>query len=491
MFLFFQVFLVKDTNFQFVLAVVYYLLYNVFWKRSVYTMSVMKAVILAAGAGTRMKSDQPKVIHKVLDRTMLDYVIEAAYQAGASEICVIVGHGRDAVMHTIKHPVSFVVQEEQLGTGHAVMQAQEFIQGEGNVLVLFGDTPLITGESLSKLKTIHEEGRHGVTVLTTRVDDPTGYGRIIRDEQGHFLKSVEHKDAEQDERKVNEINSGMYMFKAEALSKALGQITNDNVQGEYYLPDTLSFIREDGYPVEAMELDDYTETLGVNNKVQLFEATSIMRKRINYKHMESGVTMVDANQVYIGKDVIVEADVIIYPGTSIEGKSVIKAGTHIGPNSKVIDSVIESNATIEQSTVLSSHIGEHTTVGPYAYIRPNSEIGSHVKVGDFVEIKNATIGDGTKISHLTYVGDADVGKGVNFGCGTVTVNYDGVNKHRTTIKDHAFIGCNTNLVSPVTIEENAYTAAGSTITKNVPHDALGIARTRQENKIDWVKKKRH
>ena len=454
-------------------------------------MSVMKAVILAAGAGTRMKSEKPKVIHKVLDRTMLDYVIEAAYEAGAEEICVIVGHGREEVMHTINHPVSFAVQEQQLGTGHAVMQAKDFIRGADNILVLFGDTPLITGESLAKLKSIHEKEKHGVTVLTTRIDNPTGYGRIIRDAQGHFQKSVEQKDATEDELKVNEINSGMYMFNARALSKALGQITNENVQGEYYLPDTLSFIRKDGYLVEAMELEDYTEVLGVNNKVQLFDATTIMRKRINYRHMESGVTMIDANQVYIGKDVIVDEDVIIYPGTIIEGKSIIKKGAQVGPNSKIIDSLIESMAMVEQSTVLNSHIGEYTTVGPYAYVRPNSKIGSHVKVGDFVEIKNSTIDDGTKIAHLTYVGDADVGKKVNFGCGTVTVNYDGTNKHRTTIKDHAFIGCNTNLVSPVTIEENAYTAAGSTITKNVPQDALGIARTRQENKIDWVKKKRH
>ncbi len=454
-------------------------------------MSVMKAVILAAGAGTRMKSDKPKVIHKILDRTMLDYAIEAAYEAGAQEVCVIVGHGRDEVMETIKHPVSYAIQHEQLGTGHAVMQAKEFIQGEGNILVLFGDTPLITGESLSKLKTVHEQYNHGVTVLTTHVTDPTGYGRIIRDEQGQFLKSVEHKDATQDELKVNEINSGMYMFKAEALSKALGQLTNHNAQGEYYLPDTLSIIQKEGELVDAMAIENVTEILGVNNKVQLFEATTIMRNRINHRLMEAGVTMIDANQVYIGKDVVVEADAILYPGTTIEGKSIIKTGAHIGANSKIVNSIIESNVTVENSTILESKVEEGSTVGPYAYIRPNSSIGRNVKVGDFVEIKNSTIGDGTKISHLTYVGDADVGREVNFGCGTVTVNYDGVKKHRTTIKDHAFIGCNTNLVSPVTVEENAYTAAGSTITKDVPQDALGIARSRQENKINWVKKKRH
>jgi len=453
-------------------------------------MSIIKAVILAAGVGTRMKSEQPKVIHKIMDKTMLDYVIESAKEAGATDICVVVGHGKEEVKSSINYPVTFVTQEEQIGTGHAVMQASDFIGSKGEVFVLFGDTPLITGASLSKLREYHNMNDHGVTVLSTVVAESDGYGRIIRDEEGNFKKSVEHKDATKFERKVKEINSGMYIYKADLLSDSLSKLTNDNSQGEYYLPDTLVSIMNDGHLVEAMKISDYEETLGVNSKVQLFEATTIMRRRINYALMESGVTMIDANQVYIGKGVEIDRDVTILPGTIIEGKSIIGKGSIIGPNAKIIDSSIGELSVIDQSTVLDSSIGNHTLVGPFAYVRPNSVIGNHIKIGDFVEIKNATIKDHTKVSHLTYIGDADVGEYVNFGCGTVVVNYDGVNKYRSTIGDHAFIGCNTNLVSPVKVEANAYTAAGSTITKTVPENALGIARAKQENKLEWVKKKR-
>ncbi len=453
-------------------------------------MSVVKAVILAAGAGTRMKSDKPKVIHKIMDKTMLDYVIESAMEAGASEICVVVGHGRESVMESVSHDVTFVTQEQQLGTGHAVMQAAEFIGSEGEVFVLFGDTPLITGASLSKLREYHDMNSHGVTVLSTVVENSDGYGRIIRDEEHNFFKSVEHKDATREERRVKEINSGMYIYSASALHDALAKLTNDNAQGEYYLPDTLLTIMNDGHKVEAMKISDHEEILGVNSKVQLFEATTIMRRRINNYLMESGVTMMDAGQVYIGKDVEIERDVVILPGTIIEGKSTIGMGSVIGPNTKIINSSIGEETTVDQSTILESSIGNHTTVGPYAYVRPNSAIGNHIKVGDFVEIKNATIKDHTKISHLTYIGDADVGEYVNFGCGTVVVNYDGVKKHRSTIGDHAFIGCNTNLVSPVAVEEGAYTAAGSTITKDVPENALAIGRAKQKNIMGWVKRKR-
>ncbi len=452
-------------------------------------MSVIKAVILAAGAGTRMKSEKPKVIHKIMDKTMLDYVIESAIEAGATEICVVVGHGKEAVIDSVKYPVTFVTQEKQLGTGHAVMQTSDFIGTQGQVFVLFGDTPLITGASLSKLREYHDMNNHGVTVLSTVVDNSNGYGRIIRSDEGDFLKSVEHKDATKTERKVKEINSGMYIYNASALKDSLDKLTNDNSQGEYYLPDTLESIMNDGLKVEAMKIFDYEEILGVNSKVQLFEATSIIRHRINYAWMEAGVTMIDANQVYIGKDVELSKEVTIMPGTIIEGKTSIGWGTTIGPNTKIIDSHIGEFTKIDQSTVLNSKIGNHTTIGPFAYIRPNSDIGNHIKVGDFVEIKNATIKDHTKISHLTYIGDADVGEYVNFGCGTVVVNYDGKSKHRSVIGDHAFIGCNTNLISPVIVESNAYTAAGSTITKTVPKDALAIARARQENKLEWVKKR--
>lgn len=452
-------------------------------------MSKIKAVILAAGAGTRMKSEQPKVIHKIMDKTMLDYVIESAMEAGATEICVVVGHGKEQVIKSVEYPVTYVTQEQQLGTGHAVMQATDFIGNDGQVFVLFGDTPLITGASLSKLLQYHDMNQHGVTVLSTLVENSDGYGRIIRDSEGHFVKSVEHKDASQEERLSKEINSGMYIYEAGILKDALSKLENNNAQGEYYLPDTLVTIMKAGQKVEAMRIQDYEEILGVNSKVQLFEATTIMRRRINYSLMEAGVTMIDANTTYISKDATIEKDVVIYPGTIIEGKTHIHKGAELGPNSKIIDSTIGEYTKIDQSTILESTIGAHTSVGPFAYVRPHCVIGDHIKIGDFVEIKNATIKDHTKVSHLTYIGDADVGESVNFGCGTVIVNYDGVKKYRSTIGDHAFIGCNTNLVSPVVVEKNSYIAAGSTITKTVPENALAIARARQENKLDWVKRK--
>lgn len=451
-------------------------------------MQKTKAIILAAGAGTRMKSETPKVLHKVLDKTMLTYAIEAATEAGAEEICVVVGHKSEMVVKATTTPVTFVTQTEQLGTGHAVMQALDFIQEDGKVLILFGDTPLITGTTLKKMIEFHDEAQNGVTVLSTIVDNPFGYGRIIRDEKGEFVKSVEQKDATEVERASKEINSGMYCFDAKLLSSALKEITPHNAQGEYYLPDTLVIVKEAGHKVDALSADCSDEILGVNSRVQLAEAISIMQNRINTFWMEQGVTIISPSTTFISKDACFGTDVTLYPNVWIEGKTSIDSGSTIGSNSKIVNSKIGKNTEIEQSTVLSSQIGDDTHVGPFAYIRPNSNIGNHIKIGDFVEIKNAVIGDGTKVSHLTYIGDADVGQNINFGCGTVVVNYDGYQKHRTVIGDNAFIGCNTNLISPVRVEKNAYTAAGSTITQNVPENALGIGRARQENKEGWVTK---
>ncbi len=453
-------------------------------------MSKLKAVILAAGAGTRMVSDTPKVLHKVLDRSMLAYVIEAAMEAGAEDICVVVGHKADVVMENTNYKVTYVEQREQLGTGHAVMQAEEFIGEEGNILILFGDTPLIKGTTLKTMVDYHKKSNNSATVLSTKLEDPTGYGRIIRNENNTFVKSVEHKDATDKERSVNEINSGMYCFEAETLKKALKTITPHNAQGEYYLPDAVLYILENQLKADALVIDDYEEILGVNSRIQLAEATKIMQKRINEKHMNNGVTMINPDQVYIGKDALIGKDTVIYPNTFLEGTTEIGEHCAVGPNTRIYFSKVGTHTKIEQSTVLRSKIGDRTNVGPYAYIRPDSDIGDEVKIGDFVEIKNASIGNNTKVSHLTYIGDADVGEYVNFGCGTVVVNYDGVSKHRTTIKDHAFIGCNTNLISPVKVEEKAYTAAGSTITLDVPPYSLGIARARQVIIENWVKRRR-
>lgn len=452
-------------------------------------MENLKVVILAAGQGTRMKSDVPKVLHRVLDKTMVGYVIEASWEAGADEICVVVGHQSAMVKNTIKDlydNIKFAVQKEQLGTGHAVMQAGDFIKN-GNILVLCGDTPLITADTLKKLCRVHEENGSSVTVVSMIADDPTGYGRIIRENNG-FAKIVEQKDANDEELAVKEVNSGVYIFKAEDLNKAFESLSNNNSQGEYYLTDTLEIIKNYGGRVGIMVAEDPNEFMGVNSKLHLSQAIKAMKIRINTQLMIDGITITDPDNTYIGKDVKIAPDTIIYPGCMLEGKTVIGKSCIIGPNTRITSSKIDDCVTIESSVLVDSKVKSFTAIGPFAYLRPNSSIGEHVKIGDFVEVKNSNIDDGTKVSHLTYVGDSDVGKCVNFGCGTVTVNYDGKVKNRCKIGDGAFIGCNTNLVAPVEIAERAYTAAGSTITRNVPEDSLAIARTRQENKDGWRKK---
>ncbi|NLK22153.1 MAG: bifunctional UDP-N-acetylglucosamine diphosphorylase/glucosamine-1-phosphate N-acetyltransferase GlmU [Epulopiscium sp.] len=449
----------------------------------------LSALILAAGEGTRMKSKKSKVLHRVLGKSLVQHVIDAAKYAGSGKVCVVVGYKGEEVKKEIDEAVEYAIQSERLGTGHAVMQADSFIKEDGDILILYGDTPLITGETLKNLIEIHRKEDNGVTILSALVDDPTGYGRIIRDKDGNFIKNVEHKDATKEQLKVNEINGGMYCFKSKLLKEALAELTNDNTQGEYYLTDTLHIILSKGYGVNAVVAQDNNEILGVNSRIQLSEVTQIMKRRINKRHMEAGVTIIDPENTYIEPDVIIGIDTIINPGSSLQGNTVIGEDSIIGPNTRIYNSKIDNNVNIESSVILESSVESETTIGPFAYIRPNSKIGSHVKIGDFVEIKNATIGDNTKVSHLTYIGDADIGKKVNFGCGTVVVNYDGKDKHRTIIHDGAFIGCNTNLISPVTIHKEAFTAAGSTITDDVPEKALGIARARQINKENWLDKK--
>ncbi len=448
-------------------------------------MSKTKVVVLAAGQGTRMKSKVPKVLHKVLDKKMIDYVIEAAKEAGADEICAVVGHQSAMVKAMIGDSVSeFAVQKEQLGTGHAVMQAESFMGTDGDVLVLCGDTPLITGKTIKELFDSHRKDGNSATVVSVMLDDPSGYGRIVRNNNS-FDKIVEQKDASDEEKEIKEINTGVYVFKASDLAESLKELKNDNAQNEYYLTDCLEIMKNKGLNVGVMIADDENEFLGINSKLQLAQATKIMKKRINEYHMVNGVTIEDPDNTYIGKDVVIKPDTVILPGTVIEGKTEIGTDCIIGPNSRITNSIIKDCVTVQASVLLSAEVDNYTTIGPFAYLRPNSKIGEHVKIGDFVEIKNSTIDDGTKVSHLTYVGDSDVGKNVNFGCGTVTVNYDGKNKFRTTIGDNAFIGCNTNLIAPVTVKENAFTAAGSTITFDVPEGSLSIARAKQVNKPDW------
>lgn len=449
-----------------------------------------KSIILAAGQGTRMKSSTSKVLHEIFHKPLVYYPIEAARYAGAQEVCLVVGHKSEEVMKTFGDTVKYALQAERLGTGHAVMQAMDFIGDDGEILVLYGDTPLITAQTIEKMLAFHRKKKNAVTVLSALVDDPTGYGRIVRDESKHFVKIVEQKDATDEEKRITEINGGMYVFEAKHLKSALSKITNNNKQQEYYLTDTIEILLHEGYNVDAIAIMNPDDILGVNSREQLAQATAIMKQRINRKHMDNGVTLIDPHHTYIDPEVEIGQDTVIEPGCIIEGNTSIGENCIIGYNTKIRNCTVGNSVAIESSMLIDSQIDEGCHIGPFAYIRPNSHIGAKVKIGDFVEIKNATIGEGTKVSHLTYIGDADVGCDVNFGCGTVVVNYDGEKKHRTIIKDHAFIGCNTNLVSPVVIEENVYTAAGSTITQDVPKNSLAIARARQEIKPEWVTKKR-
>lgn len=452
-------------------------------------MDNINAVILAAGEGTRMKSKMPKVLHEVMGRPMVKRVVDTAKDLEAKNICVVTGHMSETVQEALKDEgVSFAVQEKQLGTGHAVMQAEEYINENEDVLILYGDTPLIKAETLEKLIEYHRSENNGVSIISAIVEDSTGYGHIIRDKDGNFVKNVEYKDATPEEKLVKEINSGIYCFKGSSLKKALKLITNDNAQGEYYLPDALEIILKSGEKVNAMTIGDVTEFFGVNNRVQLAQANKIMQKRINEKHMLNGVTIIDPTDTYIADDVEIGMDTIIYPGCVLEGKTVIGDDCKIGPDTRLTDMTLAPNVTIQYTVAMESEIGSGTKVGPFAYIRPNSKIGENIKIGDFVEVKNSVIGNGTKVSHLTYIGDSDVGERINFGCGTVTVNYDGHKKFRTTIEDDVFIGCNANLVAPVTLKKGSYVAAGSTITKDVPEKSLAVARNRQTNIDGWTKK---
>lgn len=445
------------------------------------------AIILAAGEGKRMKSNTPKVLHKVCGKEMINHVIDNIRKSGVEEVSIVIGKGADKVRKgTENRNVFYSVQEEQLGTGHAVMCAEEFLKGKkGSVAIFVGDGPLITEDTVTKLTKYHEEEKCSATILTSIMSDPLKYGRIIRNTQGEVEKIVEFKDCNEEEVKVNEINSGMYCFDIDTLLNTLGKLNNNNNQGEYYLTDVIEILKNEGKKVGAVAVD-VEEITAVNSKGELSVANEIMRNRINRKHMDNGVIIIDPKNTYIECDVTIGQDTVIYPGNVIEGSTAIGENCLLYSNNRITNSTIGDDVTIENSVVLNSAVGDNTTVGPFAYIRPETTIGNNARIGDFVEIKKSTIGNGTKVSHLTYIGDAEVGEKCNFGCGTVVVNYDGKAKYKTTIGNNVFIGCNTNLVSPVEVEDNTYIAAGSTITEKVPEGSLAIARARQINKENWV-----
>ncbi|MCH5210615.1 MAG: bifunctional UDP-N-acetylglucosamine diphosphorylase/glucosamine-1-phosphate N-acetyltransferase GlmU [Oscillospiraceae bacterium] len=449
------------------------------------------SIILAAGMGTRMKSKMPKVIHRVCGKPLCKWVIDASKKAGADRVCAIVGHKAEMVKETLGDVCEYALQAEQKGTGHAVMQAADFInEAKGEVVILNGDTPLVTAQAIEDAVAYHKSCGNQATVITAVLDDATGYGRIVRNSDGNVMKIVEQKDANDEEKKINEINSGMYVFDAESLSYALTKLTPNNAQGEYYLTDTLEILLDAGKKVGGFAISDNDEIRGINDRVQLSEAEKIMRKRINEMHMRNGVTMRDPESVYIEDDVEIGSDTEICPNVTLKSGTRIGSDCTIGSGSVLDRAIIHDKADILSSVILQSEVGEETHVGPFAYIRPNCKVGKDVKVGDFVEIKNSNIDDGTKISHLTYIGDSDVGKRVNFGCGTVTCNYDGSKKYRTVIGDDCFVGCNTNFVSPINVGDGSYIAAGSTITEDIPEKSLSIARARQINKENWKDKRK-
>ena len=454
-------------------------------------MLPIQTCLMAAGEGTRMHSKKSKVLHEICGRTLLDWVMAAAPESGERPI-VIVGRNESAVRETYGERVRYAVQHERLGTGHAVMMAADEIKKSGAdaVLIVAGDMPLFRRETLEKLCEGVVSGRCEAAVLTAILDDPTGYGRILRDEAGHVVGVVEQKDASPEQLLIRETNVSGYCVRRDLLLDALSRLTNDNAQKEYYITDIVGILVSDGRTVEACVAEDPSECLGINDRVQLAAAERQMRRRINEKIMKSGVTLIDPENTYIEADVVIGCDSVIYPN------NVITRGTRIGENCvirsgcRIDSSVIGDFVEITSSVLLSAKVGAHTTVGPFAYLRPASVVGEHARIGDFVEIKNSFVGDGTKVSHLTYIGDADVGRRVNVGCGTVFVNYDGKRKYRTSVGDDVFIGCNTNLVSPVTVGDGAFIAAGSTVTDEVPADALAIARARQVNKDGWAEKRR-
>ena len=452
------------------------------------------SIILAAGEGTRMKSKVSKVLHPVCGKPILEYVIKASKGAAVEKNIVIVGHSGDEVRQHFKNePIIFQTQpigdEHPYGTGFAVMQGIDYIEDDSTVIILYGDTPLIRESTINELMNYHNKNGFQATVLTAILDDPTDYGRILREDNGDILKIVEERDTSLEEKAIKEINSGIYCFDGKLLKYALSKLNNNNSQNEYYITDVIGILKEDGHKVGAYIVKDADEIHGVNSRSQLAFSEKIMRKRINEFHMANGVTMINPEDTYIDDGVIIGSDTIIYPGVSLQGNTEIGENCIIRNASRIINSRISRGVEIESSTIRDSFVGENSTIGPYAQLRPSSKLGRNVKIGNFVEVKNATLGDRTKAGHLSYIGDAKVGCDVNIGCGVVFVNYNGREKFMTTVGDNAFIGSNSNLVAPLNVQSWGYIAAGSTITREVKQGALSIARAVQVDKEGWVEKK--
>ncbi|WP_095046348.1 bifunctional UDP-N-acetylglucosamine diphosphorylase/glucosamine-1-phosphate N-acetyltransferase GlmU [Streptomyces sp. WM6386] len=453
-------------------------------------------VVLAAGEGTRMKSATPKVLHEICGRSLVGHVLAAARELDPENLVVVVGHAREKVtehLGVIDPEVRTAVQAQQNGTGHAVRMALEELGGvvDGTVVVVCGDTPLLTGETLRALAATHTTDGNAVTVLTAEVPDATGYGRIVRDGvSGAVTAIVEHKDASESQRAIREINSGVFAFDGQLLADALGKVRTDNSQGEEYLTDVLGILREAGHRVGASVAGDHREIAGINNRVQLSEARRILNDRLLTRAMLAGVTVIDPATTWVDVTVTFEQDALVHPGTQLHGATHIGEGAEVGPNSRLKDTVVGAGARVDNTVSDGAHVGPNATVGPYAYLRPGTRLGAKGKIGTYVETKNASIGEGTKIPHLSYVGDATIGEYTNIGAASVFVNYDGQDKHHTTVGSHCRTGSDNMFVAPVTVGDGAYTAAGSVITKDVPPGSLAVARGQQRNIEGWVARKR-
>jgi bifunctional UDP-N-acetylglucosamine pyrophosphorylase / glucosamine-1-phosphate N-acetyltransferase len=457
-------------------------------------------VVLAAGEGTRMKSATPKVLHSLCGRSLVGHVVAAARELEPEHLVVVVGHAREQVtthLAEIDPGTRTAVQHEQNGTGHAVRIGLEELARssgatvEGTVVVVCGDTPLLTGGTLQRLADAHTADGNAVTVLTADVPDSTGYGRIVRDPaDGAVTAIVEHKDATEAQRAITEINSGVFAFDGRLLVDALGKVSTDNSQGEEYLTDVLGILRAAGHRVGAAVAADHREILGINNRVQLAEARRLLNERLLQEAMLGGVTVIDPGSTWVDVSVTFEADTVVHPGTQLHGSTHLAVNAEVGPGCTLTDTVVGAGARVINTVADGTQIGADASVGPYAYLRPGTKLGRKAKAGTYVEMKNADIGEGTKVPHLSYVGDATIGEYTNIGASSVFVNYDGVSKHHTTIGSHCRTGSDNMFVAPVTVGDGAYTAAGSVITKDVPPGSLAVARGQQRNIEGWVARKR-
>jgi bifunctional UDP-N-acetylglucosamine pyrophosphorylase / glucosamine-1-phosphate N-acetyltransferase len=457
-------------------------------------MADLHVVILAAGKGTRMKSAVPKVVHTLAGRPIIEHVVLTTQALEVASTTVVVGHGAADVQAALGgHPdLQFVVQSPQLGTGHALLQAESVLGGRsGTVLLLYGDVPLLQTSTLKQLLERHYEHRAAATVLTAELAEPEGYGRIVRDETGAILRIVEERDASTAERAIREVNSGIYALTLSSLFDSLRRLATDNAQGEYYLTDLVAAYRRRKVTVETLCVSDASELRGINTRVDLAELSRMMLERTRRQLMLAGVTLEDPSTTYIESDVIIGEDTLVAPGVSLTGSTRIGARCRIGPGCRLSDATLGDDVVVlDHSVIVSSSVGNGAAVGPFAHIRPASVVGPNARVGNFVELKKTTLGRGSKANHLAYLGDATIGDNVNIGAGTITCNYDGVAKHPTVIEDNVFIGSDSQLIAPVTVGRDAYVAAGSSITEDVPAQSLAVARSRQINKAGWASARR-